>query len=175
MVLDRLCEAWKVLWGRPSSGESASQEELLEARRRLAEKGLELQEAGAALAALRSRLENMEREARVKEEKPLDALLENLAAPLSQLRMQRHVLDSGSDISGRSVMALAVQVVGFVEKAGLEPVGNTGEEIPYDPLIAEPLSRDAFPTNGEAVIVRFVGYRYQGKVLRKALVERKDQ
>jgi len=175
MMLDRLYDAWKVLWARPSSGESAAQEELLDLRRRMAEHSLELQDARSALAALRSRLEGLEKETRVNGDNPLHELFENIAAPVSQLRMQRHMLDSGSSISGRSVMALAGQVVGFVEKVGLQPVGNTGEEIPYDPQTAEPLSRDSFPTRGEAVIVRFVGYRYQGKVLRKALVERKVQ
>jgi molecular chaperone GrpE (heat shock protein) len=69
-------------------------------------------------------------------------------------------------------MALARQLTEAIEMAGLEPIAEFGKEVSFDPHMYEPLAADRSFSAGESVVVRFVGYRYKGRILRKALVER---
>lgn len=168
---ERLSDVWSAVRGKPTSGEHAVQAQVVSLRKRLSELGLELAEARDMLAAQQSRLEEL---ADAEDDEPtevLGALVSRIAAPLSQLRMQASLLESGKEISGRSVMALAAQVVGALESAGLEPIGAAGQEIPFDPQTCEPMASGRAFRPGDLVLVRFVGYVYQGAVVRKAIVD----
>jgi len=46
--------------------------------------------------------------------------------------------------------------------------------IPFDPEVAQPLGENAQIAPGDSVRVRCIGYRYHGRMLRKALVEREE-
>lgn len=167
----RLADSWAVLTGKPSSSEMALQQEVVSLKRRLGEIALELQDAVDKVAAQRSALEDRDPEASNQGNDRLADLLARLAAPLSQLRMQASLMDAGKEISGRSVMALAGQIVELVEIAGLDPIGVNGDTIAFDPRTCEPLVSGTSFTPGTEVTVRIIGYAYRGEVIRKALVD----
>jgi molecular chaperone GrpE (heat shock protein) len=171
-IRKRLVNAWAALRGRPPAEARELRRELLVLQREFAEVRLELVDSRQAMNLFRKRIEDMGSDTSVPVDDTLEALLEDLVSPLSQLRMQAALLESGRQISGGSVMALARQLVEALENAGLEPLGAFGREIPFDPQTCDPLAADMVFHPGETVVTRFIGYRYRGRILRKALVER---
>jgi molecular chaperone GrpE (heat shock protein) len=170
-IKERLSDVWSAVRGKPTTGEHAVQAHVVSLRKELGELGLELAEVRDLQAAQRSRLEEI---ARNEKNQPTDALADlfgSLAAPLSQLRLQASLLESGKEISGRSVMALAAQLADLLESAGLEPIGATGHEIQFDPQTCEPMVSGRSFQPGGLVSVRFVGYVFEGTVVRKAIVD----
>lgn len=173
-IPERIGQAWRVLLGKPTISEMDAQQEIVSLRRQLGEAALELHESAQMLTFQKSRLDDLQSATHCCETDPLEKRVEDLAAPLSQLRMQGSLLQSGKDISGRSVMALASKLADLLEEAVLEPIGTTGQEVDYDPQFCEQLSAAAGLADGETVTVKFVGYRYKGRLIRKALVDRKE-
>jgi len=184
-LIKRLAAAWKVIRGRAPHPDPLLEEEreqirddegTMSLRRQLAAARLDLQEARDALAAERSRRAAVEggQTAAVREavESRQEALFTQLAAPLLQLRMQDALLEAGRDVAARDVMAVARSFTDAVAAAGLEPIGMPGEKVRFDPETCQMLSGGEAPARGQEVLVRFPGYRYNRRVLRKALVER---
>lgn len=170
-MVNRLGDAWRALLGRPSLRESAAADEVLTLTRRLGSMDLELKEARETVAVQRLRLDRLESVCSAETGNSLERALEDLAAPVSQLRMQASLMGRGRDVSGRSVMALASQIVQTLENHGLEAIGVTGEEVAFDPATCQPLSAGVTFAPGQAVDIKFIGYRYNGRVLRRALVD----
>ena len=171
-VFNRLADAWAALLGKPSTEAQAVRNEMVSMKRELAGIKLDLHDAREALALYRSRIAGRDSEDTHLLNDALEDLFAGIAPALSQLRMQAALMESGRDISATSVMALARQLAEAVELAGLEPIAEFGREVSFDPQICEPLAADLSFSPGEAVVVRFIGYRYKGRILRKALVER---
>jgi molecular chaperone GrpE (heat shock protein) len=171
-VFSRLADAWAALLGRPSVETQAVRDELVSVKRELAAIKLDLHEAREALALFRSRISERDDEDAHSLNDALEDLFTGIAPALSQLRMQAALMASGRDITASSVMALARQLMEAVQTAGLEPIAEFGKEVSFDPHMYEPLAADLSFSNGERVVVRFVGFRYKGRILRKALVER---
>lgn len=144
-------------------------------QRDLAATRLDLQETQAALGAERARTAALDKaQATLVQEgiaAHLEALFTDLAAPLSQLRLQATLLDAGTAVAAADVMALARRCIAIIERAGLEPIGMTGEVMPFDPETAQPLGEGAPIAPGDTVRIRIAGYRYHRRVLRKAFVE----
>ena len=177
-LMQRLSTAWHVLVSPSASGVETEDEPTVALRRDLATAQLELQESRDALRAALARADALEKAqaAQVRDgvESHLETLFADLAAPLSQLRMQAALLAAGTVVAASDVMTLARRCAEVVEGAGLEAIGATGEMMPFDPEIAQPLAGDVQMAPGDTVHVRFIGYRYHGRVLRKALVEHKE-
>lgn len=70
---------------------------------------------------------------------------------------------------GSDVDAIAEQLLGFLEREGLERVHPAGE--PFDPNVAEAVIHE--PGDGEPMVVEVLrtGYLWQGRVLRAAMVK----
>jgi len=174
-LVKRFSAAWWALVGTSAPAQEREEDPAVALRRDLAAARLELQEAKEALAAERSRAAALEKAqvAQVREgvESRLEELFAGLAAPLSQLRTQAALLDSGTAVAASDVMILARRFADMAEGTGLEPIGNVGEAALFDPGIAQPLGSDSSMEPGDPVTVRFIGYRFHGRVLRKALVE----
>lgn len=168
--MDRFFDACGVFIGRPSSEAARLNEENLALKSAVAGLKMDLIEVKHALERLRSRQELVEPIRPPSATESFETLLNRLAAPLSQVSMQARLLETGRDVSGRSVMALARQIFDAVENAGLEPIGKTGEEMRFDPSLASPLNSTTNFSPGDVVIVRFIGYKYGDRVVRKALV-----
>ncbi len=171
---DRFSAAWRAFLGNPSREIMEAQQQLVSMKRELANVRMDLRGARETLSDLRARLEELEsgQDDYAPDDRFQD-LLEDLAAPLSQLRMQHSLIEAGKDISSRNIMVLVKQLAEVVEKAGLEPISRSGEEILFDTRIAEPLAADTAFAEGEVVVTKFNGYRYRGRIIRKALVAKR--
>lgn len=176
--VERLSSAWRTLVCPSPPLQAMEDEPVVALRRDLATARLELQETRDALAAARARAAAVEHAQAVQIRdgiaSHLEALFADVAAPLSQLGMQAALLDAGTAVAASDVMAVARRCAIVIERAGLEPIGTTGAVIPFDPEIAQALGANAHMASGDSVRVRFIGYRYHGRVLRKALVEQEE-
>jgi molecular chaperone GrpE (heat shock protein) len=171
IIRSRIINAWMAFTGKPSAEARAAADEIVSVKSELARLSLDLREAQETIQALRGKLQELESRTSQNSPDGLEGLFGELAAPLSQLRLQDSLIGAGKEISGTSVMTLARHLMNAIETAGLEPIGTCGEEIPFDPGRCGPLSADRSFAPGEPVVVRFVGYRYHERVIRKALVE----
>jgi molecular chaperone GrpE (heat shock protein) len=174
-LVQRLSHAWRALMSPSLPPDEREDELTVTLRRDLATTRLELQEVQEALAAARAQITALEKAQTTQIREGIESALEKvftpLAAPLSQLQMQAALLEAGTAVAATDVMTLARQFATMVERAGLEPISVTGETIAFDPEIAQPLGGGSQIETGDMVRVRFIGYRYHGRVLRKALVE----
>ncbi|MEW6348410.1 MAG: hypothetical protein AB1646_05075 [Thermodesulfobacteriota bacterium] len=170
-ITERLVHAWKGLTGQADREIQANIREILSMRSRLAATEIELHKRSVLVSSQKSKLEAIEASRTDSTAAIAEDLFVALAAPLSQLRMQAWLMGSGKEISGRSVMALAAQIASLVQRAGLEPVGEPGERIRFDPELHQPLSAQERIECGASAVVRFPGYRYRGRILRRALVQ----
>jgi molecular chaperone GrpE (heat shock protein) len=171
-IVNRLSDAWAALMGRPTSEVRDIRDEMVSINRELAEVRLDLADARQALSSCRRAIEEADSGQIHALNDPLENLFVDLASFLSQLKMLAALMDSGHEIAGNSAMALARQLVEALEKAGMEPIAAFGKEIPFDARTCEALSAGVSFLPEEPVVVRFVGYRYKGRIIRKAMVER---
>ena len=138
---------------------------------------LELVERDQAVAHLKGELERRRSGAsdRIAEavQAQVERLLSDAAAPVAQLLTQVHLLEAErKPVQARDVLAVAKRLVRTLEDNGLTLEGSVGETVPFDPNRHEPLSADASLNCRQSVVLRFIGVAYQGKLLRKAGVEK---
>ncbi len=99
----------------------------------------------------------------------MSPLMEEVAAPVAQLRTQAHLLrDEGKPVRAEDILVVAERLVRALETHGLTTEGKLGATVAFDPNRHAPLSTGAAPRPGDPVVVRFVGVRYQGALVRKA-------
>jgi molecular chaperone GrpE (heat shock protein) len=99
----------------------------------------------------------------------MSPLMEEVAAPVAQLHTQAHLLrDAGKPVRAEDILVVAERLVRALEAHGLTTEGAWGAIVPFDPNVHAPLSAQATIRPGDPVIVRFVGIRYQGALVRKA-------
>ena len=101
----------------------------------------------------------------------MEALITDAATPVVQLLTQAHLLETGKPIQAKDVLSVAMRLVRLLEDMGLEIGSKVGEMVDYDPTLHEPLGSETI-TPVESVVVKFVGIRYKGEVVRKATVAR---
>jgi len=102
----------------------------------------------------------------------LEHLFADAAAPVTQMLTQAHLLKEGKPVQAKDVLTVAKRLVRILKDNGLTIEDNIGEQMPFDPNCHEPLSADTSPDRGQLVVVRFAGVAYQGKLLRKAGVQK---
>lgn len=100
----------------------------------------------------------------------LESLFLDLASPAAQLLAQAHILERGGELRAGDVALVGRQFVTALEDHGLIVLGRPGEETLFDESCHQPL-RDTMITPGTRVTVRFPGFGFRGRVLRKALVQ----
>jgi molecular chaperone GrpE (heat shock protein) len=137
---------------------------------------LELVERDRQIAQLKSDIERQRREAESRQQTGLQAeltqLLTDLAAPLTQLRTQAHLLEAeGRPVAARDVLTVARRLTRSLEDYGLQLEDTVGAQTAFDPNLHEALSGASALQPGQAVIVRFSRVSLNGRVLRKAGVE----
>ncbi len=166
----------KRLLRRPKEASLQADERLLALEREAQSLRLELAERDRLMANLKSELERQRNgeNTRVAEavQAQMERLLTDVATPVVQLLTQAHLLEvEGKQVQAKDVLAVAKRLVRALEDGGLTLEGAVGEKAPFDPNRHQPLSADASPTPGEAVVVKFVGVSYRGQIIRKAGVE----
>ncbi|MGB9602020.1 MAG: hypothetical protein ACPMAG_04445 [Limisphaerales bacterium] len=65
------------------------------------------------------------------------------------------------------ILALEKELAGY----GLEPVGRPGEKVKYDVRVHQGMGSDLIE-DGEEVVVRIPGYKYENQILIKAYISR---
>lgn len=104
-------------------------------------------------------------------EAELEALVKRLAGPLSNLAVLRHRHESGQEVQLPDLFKLCERFEQELADRGLERIGQVGAETGFDPSVHQRLS-GGDTGEGDPVCVRFIGYRFSGKVLAKAMVTR---
>jgi molecular chaperone GrpE (heat shock protein) len=175
----RLSKAWNILLGKEVTVTPYdSNEEVLKLKSEIASLKLDLKDSEGKLAKERKRIDSMQSsqsdQVKQRVESQIEDLFDQLATPLSQLRMQSSLMEQGKAVKSSDIMAVAGSFANIVEKAGLEPVGTTGKMLKFDPAIAQSLGSTGSINIGDEVIVKFIGYRYKERVIRKAFVEKVD-
>jgi molecular chaperone GrpE (heat shock protein) len=99
-------------------------------------------------------------------------LVDSMGASLVQLVTQAQLHRNGTvPVRVDDVVAVGTRLMRSLRAAGVETLGELGEEVAFDPDRHDLLSRAGAPEVGVAVRIRVVGLCYQDRVLRRAGVE----
>ena len=104
----------------------------------------------------------------------LKDMVKKLAPLLSQVVTMRAVEQSGIEIKSKDLLKLFEKVEKAVCECGVEQIGSVGEEILFDVKIHQRLSGGSI-RDGDNVKVRFAGYKFNGAIVKKAMVSKEDQ
>ena len=103
----------------------------------------------------------------------IERLFSELATPVSQLMTQAYLLETeGKPVQARDVLSVARRFIRPLEDLGLSIEGQVGATVAFDPNRHEPLSHATDLRPGEPVKIKLVGIAGQGKILRRAGVEK---
>ncbi|MBN1929824.1 MAG: nucleotide exchange factor GrpE [Chlorobiaceae bacterium] len=97
----------------------------------------------------------------------LEGIVSQCAAPLATLSaMQARHAEKG-DLNPADLLQVASSFRKILAEGGLEQIGVVGETQPYDPALNQMLDGSR-PQPGEPVLIRFAGFRFNGKLVAKA-------
>ncbi len=97
----------------------------------------------------------------------VEGFLHECAAPLSTLSaMQVRHAEKG-DLNLSDLLQVALSFRKILEKRGVEQIGTVGEQQPFDPALHKMLDGTC-PQPGVAVLIRFAGCRFNGRIIAKA-------
>ena len=143
---------------------------------RAAELELDLRERDSDIRRLRQEYERSAQQAQRDQAGAaaagVDALARSLAPLFSQLATMQALAESGRAVRAEDVLKLFSKVEAGLRESGLERIGTVGGTCVFDTRLHQRLS-GADVADGDAVVVRFVGYRLRGNILLKAMVSRK--
>lgn len=136
----------------------------------------EIEEQERKIHAIRRELEQVSALSRKEGEdaRRLEDFLTTLTHPLSQLSAMQSFSESGREIAVTDLFKLFHQIEDAFKGQGVEAIGTVGECVPFDPRLHQPIGGRVFQ-DGEKVLVRFTGFIWGEKVLRKAMVGRNDE
>lgn len=104
-----------------------------------------------------------------------ESMVEHLLPVLDSLELAVGQLGDGDEHVRKGLELVYAELLGVLEKAGLERIDATG--VPFDPTVHEAVLQEG-DSDGEPVVAETVrtGYRLKGRVLRPAMVKvaRKD-
>lgn len=175
-MMERLLKAWVALTGREIAA-TVSAKPPSDAAARVAALELEMKARDARIAALLADAEARQQAAKGEADSAaadrMGKLLRRLAPLLAQADAMRHAATVGQPARSEDVLTL----VGKIERAlldeGVARIGDAGEETAFDTRLHQRLSGGDV-REGDAVRVRFVGYRQDERILVKAMVSRKE-
>jgi molecular chaperone GrpE (heat shock protein) len=135
-----------------------------------------LEDQDRIIAKLTSELKQHRSEAEFRLKRSAQAVIEKiaveLAAPVAKLNSQAYVVEEQNHpLNVRDVLGVAKQFIQIFQSFGLRLEGYVGEMTPFDPDHHMPLKQDVSLSQGDPVVIRFVGVAFRGKLLRKAGVE----
>jgi molecular chaperone GrpE (heat shock protein) len=141
--------------------------------RTIQELRLELAESQASLARLRQTVAEQRAGAEARLQRSLQAEMESLllqaAAPAVQLLTQAHLLEAENQtVKASDVLRVARRLLGVFLERGLEPLGEIGTTVAFDPDLHQALQAGWQPKVGQAVRIRLPGMAYGGRLLHRA-------
>lgn len=157
------------------AGRTTGEEEVVGLRREVQGLRLDLQEKEEQVRRLKAETEYLrqgeERRTQAAVDIALESLFKDLASPVAQLLAQERIVAEGGEVRPRDVLMLARQMVQALADRGLSPIGRAGERAVFSEAQHQPL--DGSPVaEGESVVVRFPGFAFRGRVVRKAMVQK---
>jgi molecular chaperone GrpE (heat shock protein) len=141
---------------------------------------LELDESQRQIETLRQEVERL----RIRQDElvnsqvsmRLEGLYTDLSAPASQILTQASLVENQSrQVQAHDILTVAKRMVRMLERNGMIFEGKPGEHLSYDPARHAPVHNGKIINQGQAVIVRFSGVSYQGKMIYKAIVEQENE
>lgn len=152
-----------------------AQQAVIDSRLRALE--LEISERDQKIAVLTAEIDRLHRQQEQMAQSQLNSTLESLfqdaASAVTQLHTQAYLLEEqNKPLQAQDILAVAHRIVRALEQHGLGLIHQVGEQTAFDPNRHTPLNNQAVYTPGQTVTVRFVGIEHQGKILRKAGVEK---
>ena len=156
--------------GRTGAGRELELErQLQECRLALAERDRSVQRMRAELDRARN---SSEGEATERGRAEVGQLVDSMGASLVQLMTQAQLHRNGTvQVRVDDVVAVGTRLMRSLRAAGVDTLGELGEEVAFDPDRHDPLSTTGAPEAGVPVRIRVVGLSYQDRVLRRAGVE----
>jgi len=132
---------------------------------------LELAERDEEIARLRKEYALLREQSKAQVEwaggKAVESIVSQCAAPLATLSaMQARHAEKG-DLNPADLLQVASSFRKILAERGLEQIGVVGETQPYDPALHQMLDGTR-PQPGEPVLIRFAGFRFNGKIVAKA-------
>ncbi|HMD88671.1 MAG TPA: nucleotide exchange factor GrpE [Anaerolineaceae bacterium] len=102
----------------------------------------------------------------------VETLYSNLAPIIVQLVTQNYLSkEQNKAIQPKDILLITERLIRTLEQNGLKLLEQPGQQVRFDPNVHLPISAASSFLSGQLVIVRFIGISYQGKILRKAVVE----
>jgi molecular chaperone GrpE (heat shock protein) len=138
---------------------------------------LELVERGQIIERLHDEVDRLNDEKNHQAESAwaaqLETLFTELSGPVAQVETQLYLSrDQGMSLSTSDVLTVSQRLVRILYTAGMEREGTIGQTVSFDPSRHMALSGQVTLQPGESVVVRSTGVKYQGKIIRKAGVEK---
>jgi molecular chaperone GrpE (heat shock protein) len=148
----------------------------LELERQLQECRLALAERDRSVQRMRADLDrarnSSEDEAVQRGRAEVEQLVDSMGASLVQLVTQAQLHRNGTvPVRVDDVVAVGTRLMRSLRAAGVDTLGELGEEVAFDPDRHDLLSTSGAPEVGVPVRIRMVGLSYQDRVLRRAGVE----
>jgi len=84
--------------------------------------------------------------------------------------LQQVVQQKRPDLPATTVLNLLKSLENLLQDWGIEPIGTPWQNVTFDPELHQPDTEDIYP--GEAVYIRFIGYRSPTQILVRAKVSR---
>lgn len=157
---------------------AAADEGVAELKGKLAGLEMDVQERDAKIEEMRKEYEALEaaKERAVFEagQGQLEQVFKQVAGPLSNLMALVELAEVGRDVQAGDLAQLARDLEKQLERFGLQPVGQAGEETEFDAAVHQRMSGGGVRA-GTPVRVRMPGYRLGEKVLLKAMVSAKAE
>lgn len=137
----------------------------------MAELRLELSERDEEIVRLKKEYALKREQSRAQVERAGEEAVESIvlecAAPLAMLSVMQARHAEKGDLNPADLLQVALSFRKILEKRGVEQIGAVGGEEPYDPALHQMLDGTS-PRPGEAVLIRFAGFRFNGKLIAKA-------
>lgn len=144
---------------------------------RLATLEMDLRERDQRIAAMQKEYATLEAQAKRAAtdagEEHLGTLFKKIAPQMANLATLAALAETGQPLEVGDVLNLFRSVEKQLKAAGLEQVSAAGERVPFDVAVHQRMS-GGMVSAGSPVVVRMPGYRYQGKVLLKAMVTARE-
>jgi molecular chaperone GrpE (heat shock protein) len=127
----------------------------------------QLDELTQAYWRLQQELQHQQRHLTATERQKIFTQLQTL---LTSFPSARHMVQVKPDLPAKNVISLFTPLETLLRDWGYEPIGSPWDRVTYDPQLHQPDVVDLRP--GEAVYIRFVGYRQGDRILCPAKVSR---
>ncbi|MCH2232482.1 MAG: nucleotide exchange factor GrpE [Crocinitomicaceae bacterium] len=137
---------------------------------------LELRESQQKIATLKEQLERQKNNQERLIKNALDAEREifftDTASAVTQLLTQAYLVEEeGKPVQSKDILTVAKRLIATLKDSGLTILGKVGERVTFDPNYHQPLRSNVTINASQGVVIKIVGVSFQGKVIRKAMVQ----